>query len=226
MTAQRNRLSPENREEIAQRLSREDPARWLASRFCTPDDRARYVALMALNLELAKVASIVSEPIIGQIRFQWWREGMAPLYAGGEVRAHDTLSTLLDANLPSAVALHTLIALIDSHERRFLSEPEAAPEAGLHFALGLALGASPEQAEICRAAGNLLDGARARPPVAGRIPDKTAMADLARKANGLPARIWPALLPVVFAPDIAAGKRPGDLALRGRLFWAMLTGRL
>ena len=46
-----------------------DPDRWLASRFIADRAaRADVVALYALNIELARIAEAVREPLMGEIR--------------------------------------------------------------------------------------------------------------------------------------------------------------
>ena len=53
-------------------------------------------ALHAFNLELAKVAPLVSEPTLGEIRFQWWRDALAELQAQGAARQHPVVLALQD----------------------------------------------------------------------------------------------------------------------------------
>jgi len=47
-----------------------------------------WLALAAFSLELARTASRVSDPNLGLIRLQWWREVLEELEGGGPVRAH------------------------------------------------------------------------------------------------------------------------------------------
>ena len=51
-----------------------DPDRSLAVLFAPRESRASLFALYALNVELARIAEQVSEPDLGAIRLQWWRE--------------------------------------------------------------------------------------------------------------------------------------------------------
>jgi NADH dehydrogenase [ubiquinone] 1 alpha subcomplex assembly factor 6 len=53
-------------------------------------------ALFAFNHEIAKTREVVSEPTLGLIRLQWWREALDKLY-GGEVPAHEILVALSKA---------------------------------------------------------------------------------------------------------------------------------
>jgi 15-cis-phytoene synthase len=94
-------------------LRREDPDRWLASLFLPIEARAHVHALYAFSLEVARVRRLVSEPILGEIRFQWWREILAA-ERPGEAEANPVAAALLDTlarcELPSA----PLLALIDA----------------------------------------------------------------------------------------------------------------
>ena len=39
------------------------------------------MALLAFNLEIARTRELVREPALGEIRLQWWREGLAEAFA-------------------------------------------------------------------------------------------------------------------------------------------------
>ncbi len=59
------------------RIVREnDPDRFFCTLFAPPAKREALFALYAFNHELARVAESVSEPMLGEIRLQWWREAL------------------------------------------------------------------------------------------------------------------------------------------------------
>ncbi len=63
--------------DTVRRIAREgDPDRSLAALFAPPEARAALFALYAFNVELARIAEQVSEPDLGAIRLQWWREAL------------------------------------------------------------------------------------------------------------------------------------------------------
>ncbi len=77
-------------------IRRDDPDRWLATRFVgDPGRRAELVALYAFNDAVARVAGQVSNALLGDIRLAWWREGLEALTAGGPVRPHPVLQALV-----------------------------------------------------------------------------------------------------------------------------------
>jgi phytoene synthase len=64
-------------------VRRVDEDRWLASRFADRAQRARLIALYALNYEIARIAETVRGPALGDIRFAWWQEALASPAAAG-----------------------------------------------------------------------------------------------------------------------------------------------
>jgi phytoene synthase len=71
-----------DRNYCADALRRLDPDRWLTALFAPQDRRGDLVAIYAFNLELALVRESVSEPLLGDIRLQWWRDALAAIHAG------------------------------------------------------------------------------------------------------------------------------------------------
>ena len=76
-------------EDVIARLDTVDPDRMRAARLADADVRGHLIALYAFHAELAKIPELVSEPMLGQIRYQWWRDCIGEIYAGGSVRAHE-----------------------------------------------------------------------------------------------------------------------------------------
>ncbi len=106
-------------ESLEARVRAVDEDRWLATRFASADARPGLVAVLAFNHEIARVAEIVSEPMLGEIRLQWWRETLTEIGNGGAVRAHDVaqaLATDLSAEAFARARPH-LDALIDARAR-------------------------------------------------------------------------------------------------------------
>jgi 15-cis-phytoene synthase len=103
-------------------LRREDTDRWLASLFIPVAERAHVQALYAFSLEIARICTLVSEPMLGEIRYQWWREILVGERAS-EAAAHPVAAALLDTiarfDLPPA----SLLALIDARLFDLYDEP-------------------------------------------------------------------------------------------------------
>ena len=54
-------------------------------------------ALFAFNHEIAKTRAVVSEPQLGRIRLQWWRDEIERIYSGSVVPEHEVLKPLAAA---------------------------------------------------------------------------------------------------------------------------------
>ena len=92
-----------DRRDTVRRIARAgDPDRALAALFAPRDARHDLFALYAFNVELARIAEQVSEPDLGAIRLQWWREAIEQ---AGKGKA--TGQPVADA-LGSAIGHHTL----------------------------------------------------------------------------------------------------------------------
>jgi phytoene synthase len=108
---------------LARRFDRE---RWLAALLAPPAVQATLVALLAFNYEVAKTRESVSQPMLGQIRLQWWREGVESIYAG-RPRAHQVVEALAAAGRARPLDRAHFDRLIDARE----SDLDDAPFADL-----------------------------------------------------------------------------------------------
>ncbi|MEM6490555.1 MAG: squalene/phytoene synthase family protein [Pseudomonadota bacterium] len=100
-----------------------DPDRFLATLIAPARRRASLFALYAFNHEVAKTRDVVSEPMLGQIRLQWWRDALEEA-AAGEPRKHEVVEGLAAA-LADDLARAPLDALIDARERDLDDAPFA-----------------------------------------------------------------------------------------------------
>lgn len=98
--------------EEARRL---DHDRYLTALFLPAAARSDVLALYAFNLEVARTREIVSEPILGQIRLQWWRETLDGIYAETP-REHPVVEALMLACQRNTLDPKALEALVDARE--------------------------------------------------------------------------------------------------------------
>lgn len=89
-----------------------DHDRFLTLLFAPMPERLSLIALYAFNLEIARVAETVTEPMMGHIRLQWWRETLEGL-PKGETRGHAAAIALSESHLDAG----RLQSLIDARER-------------------------------------------------------------------------------------------------------------
>lgn len=97
---------PDSLSAAARSVRRYDRDRYLTALFAPPDRREDLMALYAFNLEIAKTRETVTEPTLGFIRLQWWRDALAEIYDGRAPRRHEVVEPLAAAirarNLPRA----------------------------------------------------------------------------------------------------------------------------
>jgi len=85
--------------------------------------------LFAFHYEIAKTRTVVSEPMLGLIRLQWWRDTIDALYEKQAVGTHEILPPLWDVihkyQLPLA-AFHELIDLREKDMEVVIANDDAA----------------------------------------------------------------------------------------------------
>lgn len=77
-------------------VRRDDRDRYLLCLLAPASYRSALLALHAFNIALSRIPETVSEPILGQIRLQWWRETIAAIYGEGSPPAHPIVAALTD----------------------------------------------------------------------------------------------------------------------------------
>ena len=66
----------------AQMVRSGDRDRFLCAMFAPAQHREALFSLYAFNLEIARIRESVSEPLIGQMRLQWWRDALSSMIQG------------------------------------------------------------------------------------------------------------------------------------------------
>jgi phytoene synthase len=94
----------------AELVRRRDPDRYFADLFAPAHARPHLLAIHAFNAEVARVGEIVSEPLPGEMRLQWWRDALEAGDAGGNPVAAALLDTIAAFRLPVAAFLTLLEA--------------------------------------------------------------------------------------------------------------------
>ena len=112
----------------AAELRRLDRERYLSALFAPSGRRAALFALYAFNLEVAKIAEIVSEPMLGEIRLQWWREAIDGIYEGSPP-THPVVAALAAAIDGHGLDRARFQAIVDGRGRDLDPRPPADLEA-------------------------------------------------------------------------------------------------
>jgi phytoene/squalene synthetase len=185
------------------------------------ETRAQLFPLYAFNLEVARAPWVTQEPLIAEMRLQWWRD-VVENAASGAARAHEVAGPLHELIRDFGLPVEVLDRLIAARRWDIHREPHEGPEglsdyledtgAGLMWLAARALGA-PDAAEApvraygwataaamyIRAVPELM--ARGRQPLLERFGERElaerglerlAEARAARKA--VPKEVSPALL--------------------------------
>lgn len=219
-----------------------DPDRWLAARFVgDAQARADLMALYALNHVLSRIASQVSEEMLGHIRLAWWREAIEELAAGKAARAHPVVEALAEPITRGAFDPADLEALVegragDLDPRTFDDEPDIYAHIDITAGRLAAIAAkrldpsSPPRAVdfAIRAWGlaGLARSGRLPPAMNYDIPARVAAhLEKAREPlKALPVAAFPAVAYAALALPYARGREPGPLEKRARLLLATLKG--
>lgn len=212
-------LADTTREALSARVARVDPERWRAARLAARPDQGRLAVLYAFNYEIARVRETVSDPILGAIRLQWWREALGEIYAGGGVRRHEVATPLAEliraADLPQA----PFEALINAREKDLEPEPFATLADLTAYADATSSGLMALAAQSLCPAPEFNAAARAAIREAGLA---WAFAGILR-AHPFWAAQGRNLMPVEFAAELGCAR--GDIAPEGPAF-ALAAERL
>jgi 15-cis-phytoene synthase len=136
-------------------VERGDPDRFLAVMAAPAHVRAQLFPLYAFNLEVARAPWVTDEPLIAEMRLQWWRDVVANA-ASGAAKAHEVAGPLHDLIRDFGLPVDVMDRLISARRWDIHREPHpdlAALEtyledsgAGLMWLAARALGA-PDSAE-------------------------------------------------------------------------------
>lgn len=107
----------------AQNTVRErDRDRFLADLFAPEVSRKHLLALHAFNAEIVRIPNLVSDPTLGEIRQEWWREALQGRGGEGHPIAEALAGTISAFSLPVAA----LLALIDARTFDLYNDPMPA----------------------------------------------------------------------------------------------------
>lgn len=99
-----------------------EPDRYLAATLAPLEARPALVAIAAFSAELARIPAMVSEPMLGEIRLQWWRDALEGGRRGLQ-SGHPVADALADAERQHGLAADALTAMIDVREQDLAGEP-------------------------------------------------------------------------------------------------------
>jgi NADH dehydrogenase [ubiquinone] 1 alpha subcomplex assembly factor 6 len=118
----------------AQEVKRGDYERFLCAMFAPEDRREALFALYAFNLEVASIRETVSEPLLGRIRLQWWRDAVDAIFSGHAPK-HPVVGPLSDAISNFSLSRKHFDTLLDGREFDMEERMPENMEALLDYAL-------------------------------------------------------------------------------------------
>jgi phytoene synthase len=196
-----------------------DIDRWLSSRFVADEQRrADLIALYAFEAELMAIPTRVTQPLLAEMRYVWWREQMDGVFAGTPRRGHPVLEALTDVVMRHGLVRGPFDALIEAHIGRVHGEPhdlDAFYVGPMQTAVRVLAG--PGFDDVVTEAGQVRGLAQTGQADAA----KAARASANRSLAGLPVQGFPAVA-------VAALIRPAapEFVKRLRLVVASLSGRI
>ncbi|MGB4101623.1 MAG: squalene/phytoene synthase family protein [Alphaproteobacteria bacterium] len=112
-------------------LKGKDYDRYILCMFGAAEHRDNLAALFLFNAELALVRDQVSEPLLGQIRLQWWRDNLKNLTTTGTYPPHPVLDRFA-AMIARGIDLAPLHHLIDAREDELIAPSSPEPTIPSH----------------------------------------------------------------------------------------------
>lgn len=110
-------------------LASGDPERFMALRGATPAAQARLLPIHALALEIGRAAWASQQPLVAEMRLQWWADALDELGQGAAVRAHPVLAA--SGFLAGDAAGVAVLQAVVEARRRDVWREDMVDEAGL-----------------------------------------------------------------------------------------------
>ena len=209
----------DRRDQLDAQVRAADPDRWLSSRFVADArTRADLVTLYAFEAELLAIPTRVTQPLLAEMRYVWWRDQMDGVFAGEPRKGHPVLEALAAAVVRHPLDRAPLDALITAHIGRVHEEP--------HDLDAFYVGPMQTAARILAGPGH---EAAVAPAGRMRALSQTGRADEARalrpEANTALRALPPKAFPAAAHAALIDHAAPEPLK-RLRLTWAVLQGRI
>ena len=85
-------------------VEKADPDRFRAAMAAPVAARAVLFPLYALNVEVTRAPWVTQEPMLAEMRLQWWRDALQEIADGGPVRRHEVVTPLAGVLSPHLAA--------------------------------------------------------------------------------------------------------------------------
>lgn len=103
-------------------LRQYDPDRYFATLFAPADKRPHLFALYAFSSEVSRIRDVAREPLMGEIRLQWWRDALGQ--SGSlTISEHPVVAAINDTIRRCSIPVEILISLIDARVFDLYEDP-------------------------------------------------------------------------------------------------------
>lgn len=192
-----------------------DRDRFLAMLFAPEPARGGLLALLAFDHELARTRIVTREPMLAEIRLEWWREAAAEAAGTGTPRAQPVVEVLSETARRHGLSVESMVALVDARAEEIYGPLDVVRTgnalADLQLAvLGVDDTASRQATRAVAAAGLMGEGLERAALIAG--------------ARALRPEIDPRVLPVLL-PAVSIARALSAWRLPLAYWWAARRGR-
>lgn len=112
----------------ADQLRQQDKDRYLSCLLAPETYQEALFSVYAFNAEISKTRDVVTEPLLGQIRLQWWRENIEKKITGEGID-HPILTPLAEASKHFNLSVDIYDRLLTAREQDLEEEPFATIDA-------------------------------------------------------------------------------------------------
>lgn len=102
-----------------------DPMRFLSAMTASGADRDALMVLYAFNVEVSRAPWVTEEPMIAEMRLQWWIDAVEEIFTGATVRRHQVVTPLADLVARKDLPRASFDALIAARRWDIYKEPHA-----------------------------------------------------------------------------------------------------
>jgi phytoene synthase len=116
-------------EACADLLRKGDPDRFLSAMTAPVNKRAGLLVLYAFNIEIARAPWVTAEPMIAQMRLQFWTDVIEDAIAGKAAHAHEVAAPLADLIQAQDRAGDILSQMVNARQFDIYRDPHADDQA-------------------------------------------------------------------------------------------------
>ena len=102
-----------------------DPDRFLSAMTASGAARDALMVLYAFNVEVSRAPWVTAEPMIAEMRLQWWFDAIEEIFEGNDVRRHQVATPLATLVRAQDLRRDWLDGIIQARQWDIYKEPHA-----------------------------------------------------------------------------------------------------